>query len=42
MTAWTNLVEGNQRNIPAKLKWNRFSGFWQEDFKVFYLDIEGK
>ena len=25
-------VEGNQRNIPAKLNWNRFSGFWQDDF----------
>ena len=30
--SWTNLVEGHQRNIPAKLYWNLFSGFWQEDF----------
>ena len=37
MTAWTNLVEGNQRNIPAKLNWNRFSGFWQDDFLKFSI-----
>ena len=30
--AWIKLVEGHQRNIPAKLYWNQFSGFWQEDF----------
>ena len=29
ITAWTNLVENYQWNIPAKLYWNRFSGFWQ-------------
>ena len=32
MTAWINLVEGHQRKNPAKLYWNGFSGFWQEDF----------
>ena len=32
MTAWTNLEEGHQRNIPAKLYWNHFSSFWQEYF----------
>ena len=32
MMAWTILVEGHQRNIPAKLYWNQSIGFWQEDF----------
>ena len=40
MTAWTNLVEGHQRNIPAKLYWNRFSGYIEigpvvSDKKIF-------
>ena len=30
--AWTILVEDHQRNISAKLYWNRSSDFWQEDF----------
>ena len=34
MTAWTTLVGGHQRNIPAKLYWNRSDGLWQEDFLV--------
>ena len=42
MTAWTNLVEGHQRNIPAKLNWNQFSGFWQEDFWSFLFRSIGK
>ena len=42
MTAWTNLVEGHHRNIPAKLYWNRFSGFWQEDFYCFLFRYIGK
>ena len=33
--AWTILVEDHQRNISAKLYWNRSSGFWQDDFKSF-------
>ena len=37
--AWKILVEDYQRNISAKLYWNWSSGFWQEDFKVFYIDI---
>ena len=32
-----NLGRGHQRNIPAKLYWNRSIGFWQEDFLVFYI-----
>ena len=32
MLAWTILVEGYQRNIPAKLYLNRFIGFWEENF----------
>ena len=39
MTAWTILVEDQQGNIFAKLYRNRSSGFWQEDFKVFYIDM---
>ena len=40
MTAWTNLVEGNQRNIPAKLKWNEIGSVVSDKiFKVFYLDL---
>ena len=35
-------IEGHQRNISAKLYWNRSSSFWQKDFKVFYIAIEGK
>ena len=30
--SWTILVEDHQRNIFAKLYWNRSSGFGQEDF----------
>ena len=30
--AWTILQKDNQRNISAKLYWNRSSGFGQEDF----------
>ena len=29
--AWTILVEDHQRNISAKLYWNRSSGFWRTD-----------
>ena len=35
--AWTILVEDHQRNISAKLYWNRSSGFWQEDFFMFLV-----
>ena len=35
--AWTILVEDHQRNISAKLYWNRSSGFWQEDFFKFLV-----
>ena len=35
--AWTILVEDHQRNISAKLYWNRSSGFWQEDFLKFLV-----
>ena len=35
--AWKILVEGHQRNIAAKLYWNRSSGFWGSFF-VFYID----
>ena len=42
MTAWKNLIEGHQRNILAKLNWNRFSGFWQEDFQSFLSRYIGK
>ena len=37
--AWIVLVEGHQRKIPAKLDWNRSSGFW-EDFEVVFIDIQ--
>ena len=37
MTAWTNLVEGNQRNIPAKLNGPTVS--YEKIFKFFYIDI---
>ena len=42
MAAWKNLTEGHQRNILAKLNWNRFSGFWQEDFQSFLSRYIGK
>ena len=45
--AWTILEEDHQRNISAKLYWNRSSCFWQEDFLVkksifssCYLDMQ--
>ena len=30
--AWTILQQDHQKNISAKLYWNRSSGFGQEDF----------
>ena len=30
--AWTILIEGYKRDIPAMLNWNLSSDFWQEDF----------
>ena len=42
MTARKNLIEGHQRNILAKLNWNWFSGFWQEDFQIFLSRYIGK
>ena len=42
MTTWTILVKDYKRNIPAKLYWNRFSGFWQEDFESFLYSYIGK
>ena len=38
--AWTILVEDHQRNISAKLYWNRSSGFSQEDFKLFFFWLQ--
>ena len=35
--AWTILLEDYQRNISAKLYWNRSSGFWQVDFLIFLV-----
>ena len=40
--AWTILVEDHQRNIFAKLYWNRSSGLDKKIFKVFYIDYIGK
>ena len=37
--AWTILVEDHQRNVFAKLYWNRSSGFGQEDFKSFLYKL---
>ena len=34
-----NLQEGHLRTIPAKYQYNLASGFREEDFKVFYIDI---
>ena len=31
------MVDGYKRNIPDKLYWNRFSGFWQEDLNILYF-----
>ena len=42
MTAWTILVEGHQRNIPAKLYRNLSISFWQEDFLSFLYRYIGK
>ena len=38
----TILVESHQRNISAKLYWNRSGGFWQEDFLSFLYRYIGK
>ena len=39
---WTIFVRDHQRNISAKLFWNRSSGFWPEDFKSFLCSYIGK
>ena len=40
--AWTILQQDHQRNIFAKLYWNRSSGLDKNIFKVFYIDYIGK
>ena len=39
MTAWTNLIEGNQRNIPANLIEIGLVVSDKKIFKVIYLDL---
>ena len=39
MTAWTNLVEGHQMNIPPSYIEIRSVISDKKIFKVFYLDI---
>ena len=38
LMAWTILQQDHQRNIFAKLYWNRPSGLDKKIFKVFYID----